>query len=329
MQQDIYFDELKIIHEKSRVVQMDDSRPFSSRLQPATEVSESPLAHNFILTYTSLEEISEESVLESAPVEQVNKSIQYFDGLGRPNQTIGIQASPRKHDFVQPFAYDKFGRETEKYLAYVSEGANGWFKSDAVGKESQNYLSSPQYWFYQSAEMIDHDQKPYAETRFEPSPLNRVVKQGAPGEEWGPDPDDSYNSDDHTIKFSYGTNEADEVFLWTYTRPQSQALGLIDAFDGTSPVYYDEDQLYKNKTKDEQGNEVIEFVDKFGKVVLKKVEAPDGNWAETYYVYDDFGNLVTVLPPQATDGLVVDYFGEQSADQQQFLSRWALGVSCR
>lgn len=205
----------------------------------------------------------------------------------------------------------------------MSEGANGWFKSDAVGKESQNYLSSPQYWFYQSAEMIDHDQKPYAETRFEPSPLNRVVKQGAPGEEWGPDPDDSYNSDDHTIKFSYGTNEADEVFLWTYTRPQSQALGLIDAFDGTSPVYYDEDQLYKNKTKDEQGNEVIEFVDKFGKVVLKKVEAPDGNWAETYYVYDDFGNLVTVLPPQATDGLVVDYFGEQSADQQQFLSRWA------
>jgi hypothetical protein len=45
-----------------------------------------------------------------------------------------------------------------------------------------------------------------------------------------------------------------------------------------------------------------------GRVVLKKIQvlegAPDLNnddqWACTYYIYNDYGDLMVVLPPEAT-----------------------------
>jgi hypothetical protein len=58
-------------------------------------------------------------------------------------------------------------------------------------------------------------------------------------------------------------------------------------------------------TKDEQGNEVREYVDKLGRTILKKVQAVVGaaltdaaGWAQTYCLYDELGNLVIVLPPE-------------------------------
>jgi len=53
---------------------------------------------------------------------------------------------------------------------------------------------------------------------------------------------------------------------------------------------------------------VIEFIDKLQRTILKRVQAvtsPNlslyvaGEWADTYYIYDDFGNLRFVLPPEA------------------------------
>ena len=58
-------------------------------------------------------------------------------------------------------------------------------------------------------------------------------------------------------------------------------------------------------TADEDGNEVREYTDKLGRVILKRVQKAtsnaDGraNWLSTYYVYDDFGNLRFVIPPKA------------------------------
>jgi hypothetical protein len=69
--------------------------------------------------------------------------------------------------------------------------------------------------------------------------------------------------------------------------------------NGTYPA----DRLFKYMTKDEQGNEVIEYKNVEGQVVLKKVQADAGIWAQTYYVYDVKGNLVLVLPPEAVVAL--------------------------
>ncbi|WP_158618316.1 RHS repeat protein [Chitinophaga lutea] len=80
-------------------------------------------------------------------------------------------------------------------------------------------------------------------------------------------------------------------------------------------------QLYKNISKDEDDHEVVEFKDKEGQVILKKVQltatAGSGGhtgWLSTYYVYDDLGNLRFVIPPKAVEYLEANSWSLADAD---------------
>jgi RHS repeat-associated protein len=280
--------------------------------------------------------------LPSLPVTEKNEKISYFDGLGQPMQEVLWQASatsstsPTVSDIVQPLVYNEFGLEQKKYLPYVNAENTGWFKPSPV-KNGSGYSGSPHQLYYANgtADKVQDDANPYAETRFEPTPLNRVLEQGAPGEAWLPDATDSYTSVDRTIKKAYEYNKANEVMLWTYVPPTTTyPLGLLSVTSGatpTTPNYYGSNQLFRNKTKDEQHHEVIEYTDKAGRVVLKRVQAIDAatkvdsiNYASTYYIYDDRGNLMCVLPPEATK-LIASYYqsGSTDATRNDFLNRWA------
>jgi len=60
--------------------------------------------------------------------------------------------------------------------------------------------------------------------------------------------------------------------------------------------YYDANTLYVTKTTDEDNKESYEYTDKSGRVILQR--QMDGSVKhDTYFVYDDTGNLRWVLPP--------------------------------
>jgi RHS repeat-associated protein len=271
--------------------------------------------------------------LESANLNERMISYNFFDGLGREMQTVVVKASPLQSDLVQPKSYDSYGREDKRYLPYT-EGSDGWYKPNALkavgatGTEEQQYRSGRQYNYYQPGGIIPQDQYPFAKTVFENSPLNRPLKKGSPGAAWQPDGVEDYGSADHTIKINHVSNISGEVLFWTYTNPTANfPLGLINASTQATPSYYEANKLYKIKTKDEQNNEIFEYKDKEGKVILKKVQAPGSQWAETYYIYDDFGNLATVLPPEAIKAVrktpTSEYFNQTDAVKDDFLKRWA------
>ncbi len=220
------------------------------------------------------------------------------------------------------------------------------YKTGFLYKDHTNYsdpLVSSQFRFYQDGGNLATDDYPFAETVFEKSPLKRVVKQGASGGAWQPDANNDYSSQDRTIKNAYETNQPNEVLLWTYIEPTSALpMGLISS--GTSsPSYYSPNELYMNKVRDEHNNQVIEYVDKKGVTVLKRVQTVTGdpstldsnkdtNYASTYYIYDDFGNLVCVLPPEATKQITQttppsEFFGKSDAQKDDFLKRWAFRYS--
>jgi hypothetical protein len=94
----------------------------------------------------------------------VQQTTAYFDGLGRPVQTVDMQASPLGNDMVTMQAYDGYGREATHYLPYTSSSGNGNYKTDPTSEQTTF-----------NAAQFPGDQYYYGQTAFEPSPLGRVV----------------------------------------------------------------------------------------------------------------------------------------------------------
>jgi RHS repeat-associated protein len=293
-----------------------------------------PNNYNYIKTTSMSVARKTETEVAGLAIGPKNVVYQYVDGLGRPNQTVNVKATPSSQDMVQPVVYDAFGRESISHLPF-SSGNTGYYKTSFVGAGLSGYAvaGNPQYNLYQSTAKVASDTKPYAETRFEASPLNRPIEQGSPGLAWQPDATNAYTSTDRTIKKAYEYNSASEVLKWTYTYPTTTyPLGLVNAGTASAPVYHAANKLTKNKTKDEQGNEVIEYLNGKGKVVLKRVQAVSGtpavdntNYASTYYIYDHFDNLVCVLPPEASRVLTTEYYHATATNttKNTFLDKWA------
>ncbi len=89
----------------------------------------------------------------------------YFDGLGRPLQTVAKGVSPAtKKDLVAPVVYDNLGREAFKYLPYTSTAGDGAFKLNPFADQKT---------FYDGQLTTANNTKEdiyYSETQFEASP---------------------------------------------------------------------------------------------------------------------------------------------------------------
>ena len=213
--------------------------------------------------------------------------ISYFDGLGRPIQQVAVGQSGTGKNIVTPIEYDNYGRQVKDYLPYSS------------GTNSLEFISRPipdLITFYQT-DAYGNTQNPYSEKRLEASPLNRVLEQAAPGNDWS-----LTNPEKHTIRFDYQTNTTGELVVkFNIHSNWDAAKGLYDVIQNDlTPQIYIGSKLYKTTTKDENwvsgfDNTTEEFKDKEGRVILKRTYASEQH--DTYYVYDQYGNLTFVLPP--------------------------------
>jgi RHS repeat-associated protein len=245
--------------------------------------------------------------------EKVSVSTSFYDGLGRIAQNISHKITPTQRDLVQIKRYDEYGRESINYLPYTSPYDLHY--RDNGKKDQLAYYASP-------PNAVAATYLPFAVTQYEASPLDRVIKQGSVGEGWQPteifDPEDV---SDHSIKTKYALNRADEVLHFTY----NEQSGLITAVQPYKPT-----KLSSTQKFDEDNKEVIEYRDKQGQLVCRKIlyKSVTGShfYAESYYIYDDYGNEVCVLSPEATKAITAspsEYFGKSTTDQELFLKNWA------
>jgi len=227
---------------------------------------------------------------------EATEVVSYYDGLGRLQQSISVNANPLGGDIVQPVEYDGYGRESKKYLPYATgPGVVGAFQNNAIDAAYSTTCDHYKFYNLQSNSVV-HDPYPYAVTLFDDSPLNRVVEQGAPGLEWQP-------GEGHTQKIAYGTNGANSVRLFK----------IDDAGNLAASGFFLPGELFKVVSYNENWtagllNSVEEYKDKQGQVILKRsfVKNSDGAISEvdTYYVYDIYGLLRYVLPPKYISSLV-------------------------
>ncbi|MEO7049104.1 MAG: DUF6443 domain-containing protein [Ferruginibacter sp.] len=267
---------------------------------------------NYIRTFDATAPEQDATTLMSRYMSDVKVATQYMDGLGRPLQTVIksgslTTASGAVADVVSPVIYDEYGREKYKYLPFVANATaltpntnDGKFKLDPFQQQAvfmnQQYGSQGEHYFY-------------SKTNFEASPLSRVEESFAPGDSWASTYSLPNETDRKSVKMKYWINTlTDAVRIWNVT-DVANSFGTY-----SSPGVYDAGQLYKNVSVDENNKQVIEFKDKEGKVIFKKVQissaagiADDGTgrgyagWLSTYYIYDDLGNLRSVIQPKGVE----------------------------
>ncbi len=262
---------------------------------------------NYIHTVTYTEEFTQSQVDGNVPNDQQKvETINYFDGLGRPKQSIGIGQSPLQNDIVTHMEYDDLGRQTKEYLSYASTTNTGSFHSNALSETKSYYKTKYADDF---TGIATQNINPYSEKGIENSPLNRVVEQTAPGNAWemGTNILSKGYSDGQSIKFEYDTNANNEVRSYKVSTSFANNTYTPTLTGGTT--YYQPAQLYKKITKDENwtiadglSKTTEEFKNRQGQVILKRTYVSTGaaipEAHDTYYVYDTYGNLTYVLPPK-------------------------------
>ncbi|WP_142686752.1 DUF6443 domain-containing protein [Chitinophaga polysaccharea] len=260
---------------------------------------------NYVRTWEPALPTADTAYVASAnrTVAEVRQTTAYVDGLGRPLQTVAKAMSFGGNDIVSPVVYDQFGREQTKYLPYVPQNVkDGKFKTDPFNAQKA---------FYQNTTLapgVAGESVYYSRTDYEASPLNRVLKTYAPGNSWAKnDPSTVERGGNHPVENKYLINTvADSVRIWEFT-----AGAVIPT--SVSGRIYAAGQLFKNVTVDEAANQVVEYKDKEGRVILKKVQLSSTpgsahmGWLCTYYVYDDLGNLRFVIPPKAVEAIISNW----------------------
>ena len=231
-------------------------------------------------------------------------NITYFDGLGRPIEKVGFKQSGNSKNLVTLIEYDSIGRQPREYLPVVLGSDLNY--TDIDGNHIINIYNTHQF-----GPTVDSTSTPFSEKLFEASPLNRVLKHAAPGDDWA-------MGTGHEVKLDYQTNRDGEVRLLRASTTWNDSNKIYD-IALLNQEFYHAGELYKTITTDENNHSTAEFKDKEGRVVLKRVyigtiysnkgEAAvpkkensnlsniSSNNYDTYYVYDEYGNLTYVLPP--------------------------------
>ena len=218
---------------------------------------------NYIKTTTYLNDAATSSL----------KTVHYFDGLGRPIQTVQQNTGPANNnqDLISVQEYDAFGRASKAWLPIYRTANTGTYYTGVIATDAKNQYAN--------------DTCAFSNPVYEASPLNRILQQYGPGQVW--------RTANRPVKTEYLTNDSSNPCRYYSVSGDSLVKNASD---------YAANTLYVIKTTDEDNKIAYEFTDKQGRVLLQR--QMDGTVKyDTYYIYDDFGVVRFVLPPVASDSL--------------------------
>ena len=228
--------------------------------KPSTGSATSAKDNNYILSVMPLDETGKINVTSNGiSVDRdirTNTAIQYYDALGRPNELIAVGVTPSKKDLVSTTTYNGLHRAIEQYLPTPMDTKGAFTDIATAQQEAKSYFG---------------DNRPFSESLYENSALERVIGQKRPGT--------SYES--HPSSCSYSTNTETNIRIYIVNGDKLKAEGNYAAHT-----------LYKTTTADEDGKgEVITFTDKLGRKIME-----ERSGSRTYFVYDDLNRLRFVIP---------------------------------
>lgn len=215
--------------------------------------------------------------------------IQYYDGLGRPSELMQLTASPRGKHMVIFNEYDGLGREVRKWLPYLAVPSDSNYVSEDIIKSNLPILY--------------RDNKPYSLNEYDMSPVNRLSKQYGPGMKW----QDRLKGIGNEYLVS---NSATDIYSCKYYKVENYSNDTVVHLQSIEEVCTNMFNILI--TKGEDNEKTLNFTNSRGQNILTR-QMDNNICHDTYYIYDDYGNLRVVLPPIASDSL------NSSSHQQEFV----------
>lgn len=225
---------------------------------------------NYTITRTYTE-ASEANYIEDVTV---------YNGLGDKSRIVNKDILPNTNiamDLVTPIYYDKMKRESRAYLPYSVNSNTDYADAEIFDHQAD---------FYDQLYGDQANGYTYTENIYDNSPLNRVTQAYNVGA--------VYRNNNKKSTTSYGVNVANEVVRLEVSKIGSeQSLLRLN--------YYAPNTLNKNTVTNEDGTTTSTYTDVLGRVVMERTIGDNNTSHDTYYVYDDIGNLCYVLPPKLSD----------------------------
>jgi len=209
---------------------------------------------------------------------QASDTYTYYDGLGRPAETIlalGSEMNGVPQDVVTLTTYDAYGREATRYAStpFAARGS----------RRSGDYVTQAQMGV-QSFMFHDWDVYAYSENHYEGSPLSRTAEEYGPGSPWHTR--GKRIRTEHLVNASSGDLACGKF-----------ELSMVDLIRRSG--IYPAGQLSVVRTTDEDGHVTITFNDKLGRTVLER-RKNGSQTLDTHYIFDELGLLCYVLTPEAS-----------------------------
>ncbi|MET3537268.1 DUF6443 domain-containing protein [Chryseobacterium limigenitum] len=228
----------------------------------------------------------------SADCVKQSVSVEYFDGLGRPKQIVGVKASPTGKDVVTHIEYDGFGRQVKDFLP-VPQSAT--LNGNIVPSPLTNATDPSIY----GSERI------FAEKKIENSPLDRLQEQTKVGTDWANKP----------IRYEYLANSANDIRGYATTTSTVDGITNSVVKVAGTDGYYPAGTVYKRKATDEDSNVIYEYTNGRKQLLLVRRVLNASENADTYYVYNEYNQLAFIIPPKASDAIKNLPTGTQIPDE--------------
>ncbi|MDE6581173.1 MAG: hypothetical protein K2K47_01415, partial [Duncaniella sp.] len=203
---------------------------------------------------------------------------QIFDCYGEQYATIAENASAPNVDIVNFTRLDALGRPVRQYLPFTFTGSD----EDLSYQELTAYGDSIARSFYS-------DQVPYTATEYIRGSASTTpaitIDAGSDRADWIT-----------TVAEKCNTNTDFHLRCIRLEMSGRNSLRCLG--------YWPAGSLDVTEVKDADGARVLEFTDFRGQKLLSR-RILDGTHLDTYYVYDEWGNLCLALPPEVTVPSVV------------------------
>jgi len=224
-------------------------------------------------------------------------TINYFDGLGRPYQTVRRAFTPLGDNLATLTEHDSFGRVIRSWLPTPVDAGIDYMPWVAFTLRSKDQYKDDRPF----TENI------YSEIRFANSEVYRdeLVAVQAPGADM--------NNRRTGRAVNANQNQASTIRRFRVNNTSNQ---LYNA------GFHNEKALISEQTTDEDGRVHITFTDNFGRTIMTRQR----NWSQnhdTYYVYNDLGQLAYMLPPMASAALANRPKGDDICSEETIMQQFA------